>query len=359
MMNHLFDSYRLGPVELKNRVVMAPMTRSRAIHNTPNKHMAEYYAQRADAGLIITEGTSPSPNGLGYARMPGIYNTQQIEAWKKITHAVHERDGKIFLQLMHSGRVAHVDNLPDGGIIVAPSAVPVSSINIPVDGGGEAAPSPAKEMSLADIRQAIEEHIQAAKNAIVAGFDGVEIQAAHGYLIEQFLNPHTNLRADEYGGSIMKRSRFLLEITEGIAAVIGSDKVGVRLSPYVAKNEMHAYSEADATYDYLSRQLNDLGIAYLHVITTSAPAALIRNIRENFRNALIVAGDYNRDKAELALETIADLVAFGKPFISNPDLVKRIRKRLPFNLVRFNFFYTPGVEGYTDYPVFEESFVLT
>lgn len=357
-MSNLFSTYKLGNLTLNNRLVMAPMTRTRALNNTPNDLIATYYAQRASAGLIITEGTSPSPNGLGYARIPGIFNQAQIDGWKKVTKAVHDKGGKIFVQLMHTGAISHVDNLPQGARVLAPSAITLEATEIWVDDKGNLAAHPAQEMTLEDIRTAIDEHIQAARNAIAAGFDGVEIHGANGYLIKQFLNPHSNRRTDAYGGTAEKRARFLLEITEGIAAAIGKDKVGVRLSPYVTFNEKPLYPEVDAAYDYISRKLNDLDIAYVHLITAAAPAPLIQQIRRNFKNTLIVAGDLTKDKAEEALKNGADLAAFGKAFIANPDLVDRLQKNLPLNQPRFDLFYAPGAEGFTDYPVFHEVPVL-
>jgi len=337
---------------------MAPMTRSRSIGNKPNQLVETYYAQRASAGLIITEGTSPSPNGLGYARIPGIYNEEQIAAWKNVTDAVHKKGGKIFIQLMHTGRVSHPDNLPEGASVLAPSAVKLTETQMWVDGNGSVDIPLAVEMTAEDIKHTIDEHIEAAKNAIKAGFDGVDIHGANGYLVKQFLNPHTNRRTDEYGGTFQNRSRFLLEITAGISEAIGKDKVGVRLSPYSTFNETPLYSEIDTTYDYLSRSLNDLGIAYLHIVTSGVPEELLLAIRNNFKHTVIVAGDYNAEKASNALARFADLVAFGRPFLANPDLPQRMKKRLPFNQPNYNLLYSPEAEGYIDYPVFEDTQVV-
>jgi len=357
-MSTLFTPYRLGSLELKNRVIMAPMTRNRATNNLPNALMAEYYSQRSEAGLIIAEGTSPSRNGLGYSRIPGIYTSEQIRGWKKITSSVHSRGGRIFLQLMHTGRVGHYGNLPPGATLLAPSAVKLETTSIQVDGKGNLKASPAREMSMADIQLTIEEHIQAARNAIDAGFDGVEILAANGYLVDQFLNPHTNLRTDEYGGSIENRSRFLLDIVHGVAQAIGSERVGVRMSPFSTSNEMSHYPEAEATYDYVSKALNALEVIYLHVVTETLPASLRLTLRRNFDNALIFAGEYNAETASLALAEEPDLIAFGRPFVANPDLVDRLRKRLPYNQLKFDLFYSSGSGGYTDYPIFEDAMVL-
>ncbi|HTJ51209.1 MAG TPA: alkene reductase [Cyclobacteriaceae bacterium] len=362
-MSKLFSPYTLGNLALKNRTVMAPMTRSRAINNTPNELVAEYYGQRAGAGFIITEGTSPSPNGVGYPRIPGIWNKAQIEGWKLVTEAVHKNDGKIFVQLMHTGRVTHPDNLPEGAEALAPSAVKLETTKLWVDAKGSSVEVPvAKVMTKEDVQHAINEHIQAAKNAIEAGFDGVEIHGANGYLVKQFLSPVTNKRTDEYGGSIENRSRFLLDVAKGIIEAIGKDKVGVRLSPYGVHNEMPHYPEADATYDHVSKKLNELGIVYLHLVDHSSigapavPESIVKTIRNNFKGNLILSGNYNKERAEAVLESgDADLVAFGRPFLGNPDLVERLKNNLPLNQLRFDLFYTAAAEGYTDYQVYQNA----
>jgi N-ethylmaleimide reductase len=259
---------------------------------------------------------------------------------------------------MHTGRVTHPANLPKGAEAIAPSAVKLESTPMWVDGQGALEIPLPKEMNKGDIRNTINEHVQAAKNAIEAGFDGVEIHGANGYLVKQFLNPHSNRRTDEYGGSVENRSRFLLEIATGIAQAIGKEKVGVRLSPYSTFNETPLHDEIDSTYDYISKKLNELDIAYLHIVTMATPEVLFNTIRNNFKNTIIVAGDYNAEKAEQAIESGADLVAFGRPFISNPDLVDRLQKKLPYNQLKFDLFYSNGSEGYVDYPVFEEATVL-
>lgn len=358
MANTLFTPYRLNGLELNNRIVMAPMTRSRAIGNIPNETMAEFYAQRAAAGLLITEGTSPSPNGLGYARIPGIFSDKQVTGWKKVTDAVHKKGGKIVLQLMHTGRVAHADNLPAGATVLAPSAVKLETTKMWVDAKGVLEIPVAKEMSREDILLTIGEYVQAALNAIRAGFDGIELHGANGYLIKQFLNPHSNRRTDEYGGSIENRSRFLLEVTSAVIDAIGKEKVGIRLSPFGTYNETHAYPDAEATYLYLAKALQKLDIAYLHITDQSGkgePNELVRSIRRIFTNTLILSGGYNAVKAEEALsQGYGDLVSFGVPFIANPDLVDRFKNKLPLNQPKFDLFYTAGKEGYTDYPVFED-----
>lgn len=357
-MTSLFSNYRLGNLELSNRIVMSPMTRSRAIQNVPNELLAAYYSQRASAGLIITEGTSPSPNGLGYARIPGIYNDEQVNAWKRITDAVHGKGGKIAVQLMHTGRVTHPANLPKGAIVLAPSSVKLEDTKMWVDGKGMLEIPEPVEMTHEDIEDTIREFVQASLNGIRAGFDAVELHAANGYLIKQFLNPHTNRRTDEFGGNIKNRSRFLLEIASRIAREIGPDKVGVKISPNVAFNEAPKYDEAEATYLYLSKELQKLGIGYLHIVDHSGKGEtsdLIKSIRNNFKNTIILASGFVLENAALALKNNdADLIAFGRNFISNPDLVDRFKNNLPLNQPKYDLFYTPGPEGYVDYPVFDE-----
>lgn len=357
-MENLFAPYTLGSLTLANRIVMAPMTRSRALYNVPNALMAEYYRQRAAAGLIITEGTSPSPNGLGYARIPGIYSEDQVKGWQKVTSAVHENGGKIFLQIMHTGRIGHPQNLPAGARLVAPSPVKPETTQMWVDAAGmQEIPEP-DELTTQEVRQVIQEHIAAVQNAVAAGFDGIELHGANGYLIKQFLDPHTNRRTDEYGGSIENRARFLLELTSGAAGAIGKEKVGVRLSPFSTFNDTPPYPEEEATYLYVGRELNALDIAYLHITDPDAkgrPHVLADHLRKIFKNTMILSGGYTASTAAAALRNNqADLVSFARVFISNPDLVNRFKNRLPLNQPRFDLFYTPGREGYADYPVFED-----
>ncbi|MCB9053810.1 MAG: alkene reductase [Lewinellaceae bacterium] len=356
----LFSSTKLGPIHLSNHIVMAPMTRSRAIGNIPNDLMAEYYAQRASAGLIITEGTSPSPNGLGYPRIPGAFSAEQVEGWKKITDAVHNKGGKIFLQLMHVGRIAHPLNLPEGAEVVAPSAIAAKGEMYTDQEGPKGHPVP-KAMNTEEVKATVQEYVQAARNAIEAGFDGVELHGANGYLIEQFINQHVNQRTDEYGGSVENRSRFLLEIAEQTSAAIGKERVGVRLSPYGAFNDMPAYDGVEEDYTYLTEQLNDIGIAYIHLVDHSSmgapevPDSIKEMVRTKFANTLILSGGYDAERAEADLQAgKAGLIAFGKPFLANPDLVERFRQGAELNDPDFSTFYTPGEKGYTDYPVLEE-----
>jgi N-ethylmaleimide reductase len=361
MTDQLFENYNLGKLNLKNKAVMAPMTRSRAVnHNIPNELMAAYYAQRAGAGLIITEGTSPSANGLGYPRIPAIYNQHHVDGWKLITDAVHEKGGKIFLQLMHCGRVAHHLNLPEGAKVVAPSAI-IAEGQMYTDTEGLKENDLPQEMATNEVNEAINEYVSAAKLAIEAGFDGVEIHGANGYLVEQFLNPNSNNRKDEFGGSLQNRSKFLLEIVEKTIEAIGADKVGIRLSPNGAFNDMRPYPQMEENYDYLSKELNKLGIVYIHLLDHSAmgsthlPKEVLENIRENFEGTLILCGNFDDKKAAEALENkSADLIAFGRPYLANPDLLERYKVGAKLNEPDMDTFYTPGEKGYTDYPFMDK-----
>jgi N-ethylmaleimide reductase len=356
----LFTPERVGSVELKNRIVMSPMTRSRAIGNFPNDLMVEYYKQRSGAGLIITEGTSPSPNGLGYTRIPGIYSKQQVNGWEKVTSAVHQEGGKIFIQLMHTGRISHPLNMPEGAKILAPSAVKAAG-QIWTDAKGlKNFPVP-KAMTTEDLSFTKAEYIAAAKNAIHAGFDGVELHGANGYLLEQFLSPLSNIRKDYYGGDIENRSRFVLEVVTAVAEAIGKGKTGIRLSPFGIANDMLYYPEIDATYKYLSDQLNSLDIAYIHIVDHSAmgapevPIEIKESIRNNFKNSIILSGGYDKKKAEADIQSgLGDLVGFGRPFINNPDLVERFKNDWPLSKdLQMDLFYTADEKGYTDYPFYK------
>lgn len=354
----LFEPFSLPGLHLANRSVMAPMTRSRAVQaSTPNALMAAYYAQRASAGLIVTEGTSPSPNGLGYARIPGLYNDDQVRGWRLVTDAVHARGGKIFVQLMHTGRVSHVANLPAGGEVVGSSA-DVCPGEIHTDLMGMQPHSVPRAMTQADIDQAVGEYAHAARLAIEAGFDGVELHAANGYLIEQFLNANVNRRADAYGGSPEARNRFALEVTAAVIAAIGADRVGIRLSPHGVFNGTGSFAEVDAQFLALVQALSKLGLGYVHVLDHSAmgappvPAELKEKLRKAFKGVFILAGGFDRDSAEAALRAgQADLIAFARAFLANPDLVQRMQSGAQLNAVDVSTFYTPGEKGYTDYPV--------
>lgn len=353
----LFDSLATDSLQLANRIAMAPMTRSRAVEaNTPNVLMAEYYGQRASAGLIITEGTSPSANGLGYARIPGLFNDAQVRGWKLVTDAVHARGGKIFVQLMHTGRVAHIANLPAGAEVLAPMA-DVCPGEMYTDAQGMQPHSPPRAMTAADIARTVEEYATSAQLAIEAGFDGVELHAANGYLIEQFLNANVNQRSDAYGGSIEGRNRFALEVARATVAAIGAERVGIRLSPHGVLQGTGAFADVEAQYLDLTRSLSELGLQYLHLLDHSAmgappvPAGLKARLRDAFKGVFILAGGFDRAGAEAALEAgQADLIAFARPFLANPDLVDRMRTNAGLNPPDMGTFYTPGAKGYTDYP---------
>jgi N-ethylmaleimide reductase len=353
----LFEPYVARTLQLSNRTVMSPMTRSRAVlANTPTALMAEYYGQRASAGLIVTEGTSPSPNGLGYARIPGLFNAAQVAGWKSVTEAVHAKGGKIFVQFMHTGRVSHLSNLPAGAEVLGPGT-DVCPGQMYSDSEGMQPHSAPRAMTESDIAHAVAEFAQAARLAVEAGFDGVELHAANGYLIEQFLNANVNRRTDAYGGSIDGRNRFALEVAAAAVAAIGGDRVGIRLSPHGVFNGTGSFPEVDAQYLALTKQLSALGLLYLHVLDHSAlgappvPADLKLQLRKNFDGVFILAGGFDRDSAEQALvEKRADLIAFGRPFLANPDLVQRMGSNAPLNAPDMSTFYTPGAKGYTDYP---------
>lgn len=355
----LFTSHEVGAVKVQNRIVMSPMTRCRAIGNIPNELIAEYYKQRSGAGLIITEGTSPSPNGLGYARIPGMFNEKQVEGWKKVTSAVHASGGKLFVQLMHTGRISHSLNMPEGSQIIAPSAIKPAGQMWTDAQMLQDFPVP-KAMTPDDLKNTKDEFVKASKNAITAGFDGVELHSANGYLLEQFLSPISNVRTDYYGGSIENRCKFVIEVATAVAEAIGSDKTAIRLSPYGVASDMPHYPEIDATYAYLSEQLNNLGIAYIHLVDHSAmgapavPIEIKQQIRDNFKNTLILSGGYDKDRAEADIKSgLADLVAFGRPFINNPDLVERLKNNSPLSTdLKMDLFYSADEKGYTDYPVF-------
>jgi len=356
----LFEATKLGTADLRSRIVMAPMTRCRAIGNIPNDLMAAYYEQRAQAGLIITEGTSPSPNGLGYARIPGIFSKEQVAGWKLVTSVVHAKGALIFVQLMHCGRISHPLNMAAGAEVLAPSAVKPAGQMWTDASQMQDFPVP-KAMSAEDISTTKAEFVQAAVNAMEAGFDGVELHGANGYLLEQFLSPVSNTREDLYGGSIENRCRFVLEVVTAVADAIGKEKTGIRLSPYGVASDMPHYPEIDATYDHLSKALNDSGIAYIHLVDHSAmgapavPAEIKQLIRTNFTNSIIMCGGYNKERAEADLQSgLTDLVAFGRPFINNPDLVERMVNDWPLSEeLKMDLFYAADEKGYTDYPVYK------
>ncbi len=355
-MSQLFSKATLGTLTLQNHLVMSPMTRNRAIGNIPNELMAQYYAQRGSAGLIITEGTSTSPNGLGYPRIPGIFSAAQVAGWKLVTDAVHAKGAKMFIQFMHCGRIAHPLNLPAGARVLGPSAVAAAG-DMYTDAEGMKPNALPQAMSETDIKAAIEEFVQAAKNAMAAGFDGIELHGANGYLLEQFIRPNSNQRSDRYGGAIENRARFVLEVADAAIKAIGKDKVGIRLSPFGVASDMPLYDAMETDYTYLAQQLNARGLVYIHLVDHSAmgapkvPDSMKATFRNVFKGKLILCGGYDAARAESDLAANkADLIAVGRPFLANPDLVARWKAGAKMNEPDMNTFYTPGAKGYTDYP---------
>lgn len=344
----LFSKCKLGRIELENRAVMAPMTRSRAIDNAPNELMRDYYAQRAQAGLIITEGIAPSKNALGYPRIPGLFDAAHVAGFRAITDAVHAAGAHIFAQLMHVGRIAHELNMPRGARIVAPSAVRASGMMYTDQQGPQpfGQPIALDEQGLAEVRNEFE---RAATLAIDAGFDGIELHGANGYLLNQFLHPKTNQRTDRYGGSPEARVRFVSEVVDVVSQAIGSDRVGIRLSPFVTFNDLSEVPEEEQ-YRLLARSLPDL--AYVHVVDhahADYPKTLAA-IREEFAGPLIRNGGYDLARAEQTLsDGQAELISFGRPFIANPDLVARFKAQVKLAEPDPSTFYTPGARGYVDY----------
>jgi N-ethylmaleimide reductase len=353
-MKKILMPYRRGGLALKNHLVMAPMTRSRATGNLPNALMAEYYGQRAGGGLIITEGTAPLPEALGYPRIPGVFSPEQVAAWQPVTAAVHAGNSRIFMQLMHTGRIGHIDNLPVGAQLVGPSARPAAG-QIFTDSAGPQDHSAPVALTEEGIQAVIEGHVRAARNAISAGFDGVELHGANGYLIEQFLNPNVNDRTDAYGGSIANRARLALDLARETAAAIGPEKVGIRLSPFSTLGDLAAYpkQQVQETYAYLAQELDRIGVAYVHIgVNAAIPPALLAAIRYAYRGTIILCNGLTPETAEAALnDGFADLVAFGRSFLANPDLAVRIEEDAPLNAPDYATLYTTGPVGYTDYPV--------
>lgn len=355
----LFQPYSLGTMHLRNRFVMAPLTRGRANDDkSPNELMATYYRQRATAGLIITEATAISPQGVGWVGAPGIFSDNHVEGWKRITEAVHQLNGVIFLQLWHMGRVSHPDFL-NGQLPWGPSAIAAQGdAHTPL--GKKAYVTP-KEMTVLDIQQTINEYAQATVKARQAGFDGVELHGANGYLIDQFLRDGSNQRDDDYGGSITNRLRFLKEVAQAVTQAWSPDRVGLRLSPVGAFNDMKD-SNPKALFSEAAKLMNEMKLLYLHIVEglpgsfmhTEHPERITPYVRASFRGSLIANGGYT---AELAAQTIAsgeaDLVSFGVPFLTNPDFVSRVGKGAPLNAPDMSTFYTPGPKGYVDYPSLE------
>lgn len=352
----LFTPYRLGPIELRNRVVMSPMTRNRSEGNVPGELVATYYAQRGEAGLIVSEGTSPSPNGLGYPRIPGLFSQAQVEGWARVARAVHGVGSRIFVQLMHTGRVGHPLNLPPGARLLAPSPLAAPG-EIYTDAQGPQ-PMPIPEaMDEAEILSTAAEYARSARLAVEAGLDGVELHGANGYLIDQFLNTASNRRTDRWGDTIGGRIRFAVEVAARTVAAIGGERVGIRLSPYGVFNGMSPDEAHDELYAELAARLGELGLLYIHLVDHSGLGAppvkpeVKQLIRERFPNAVILSGGYDRGRAERdLLEKRGDLVAFGRPFIANPKLVSKLKDGSPLVAPDPALFYTPGERGYTDYP---------
>ena len=357
---NLFSPIKLGSNSLANRVIMAPMTRLRAIRSIPNSLMAIYYAQRASAGLIITECTMVSPLSNGYMNCPGIYSPEQIAEWQKVTDAVHSAGGKIFLQLWHCGRISH-PSLLEGNQPVAPSAIaPIGELHTPA---GKVAMETPRALEKHEISEVVEQFRSSAENAKAAGFDGIELHGAFGYLIDQFLQDGSNQRTDEYGGSVENRARFLLEVVEAVSSVWGTDRVGIKLSPSNTFYGM-ADSNPQATFGYVLEALSPIGLAYVHLMEPSEIDLKNRDVinpviplfRPIYQGTLIGNGNYTQETAEADLvDGHADLISFGKLFLANPDLPKRFRLNAPLNEPDPKTFYGSSEEGYTDYPFLEKA----
>ena len=356
----LLDSYTLGPLALPNRMVMAPLTRNRAPGGVPNALMARYYVQRASAGLIVTEGTQIEPVGQGYQDTPGIYSPEQRDGWRIVTDAVHRAGGRIFAQLWHVGRISH--SYYHGRTPVAPSALPPDRGQAYTPKGLIPFETP-HALTIAEIRELVATFRHAASIAKEADFDGVEIHGANGYLIDQFLQSGSNVRTDEYGGSLANRARFLMEVVAAVQGVWTEQRVGVRLSPGAGANGIHDASPVE-TFTYAAEQLDKLQhpLAYLHVVEAPVPTSGLDDhqvcatelVRTAFKGTLISTGGYSPESAERALEKgHADLIGFGKLFIANADLPERVRAGAPLNTPEVATFYTPGEHGYTDYPMLE------
>lgn len=347
-----FEPYKLAGTTLKNRIVMAPMTRSRAPGGTPTPSMATYYAQRAAAGLIITEGTQPSVQGQGYTDTPGLHSPEQVAAWRTVTDAVHAEDGVIFAQLMHAGRIGHPDLLPDGLVPVAPSPVPAKG-QVFTHTGMQDFVVP-RELTEDDILATIEDYASAARNAVAAGFDGVELHGANGYLINQFLSTHTNRRDDRWGGGVDGRIRFAVEVARATSQAIGADRVGIRISPGTAVNDINDDPDHDVTFLPLVRELAPLDLAYLH-LAERAGRDLTGRIRAAWPNTLILNPDTGStptgpEELRLVEDGVADLLAFGANFIANPDLPHRLATGAPLAQGERATFFGGGDQGYIDYP---------
>ncbi len=358
----LFEPVQLGAYRLANRIVMAPLTRSRAsADGTPTPLMAEYYAQRASAGLIIAEATNISPQARGYAFTPGIYDASQVEGWQRVTEAIHAKRGHVFLQLWHVGRISHPSLQPGGALPVAPSSICPKATSF-TEAGFRPCVAP-RALETAEIPPIVEEYRRAARNALAAGFDGVEIHAANGYLIEQFLRDSTNKRTDAYGGSLENRARLLLEVVDAVAGACGTGRAGIRLSPVSPVNDAELDSNPAATYGYVVEQLNKFGLTYLHVIegVTQGPRESsvefdFQLLRRRFGGLYLANNGYDLNLALAARRSDrADLIAFGRLYIANPDLVERLSAHAPLNAPDRDTFFGGGAHGYTDYPVMTAS----
>jgi N-ethylmaleimide reductase len=352
-MNQSFTPVRVGRYTLSNRLVMAPMTRSRAkFDGTPGELAAEYYAQRASVGLIVTEGTQPSDDGQGYLMTPGIYTSAHIAGWKKVTTAVHDKGGHIFIQIMHAGRMSHPDNTPHHRQPVAPSAIAPGSQMFTAPGMQDI-PAP-RALTTEEVRRTVADFRLAARSAIAAGADGVEIHGANGYLVQQFLAPSANTRTDEYGGSIANRARFAIEVATAIAGEIGADRTAIRLSPGITMWGIDEGGEGPALYRHLVTELDRLGLAYLHIMHAGDEQRL-RDIRALWKRSLIVnrpARPREQIGADVASD-VADLEAYGQMVLANPDFVARLKTAAPMNEADRASFFGGAAPGYTDYPVLE------
>ncbi|KDB08966.1 12-oxophytodienoate reductase [Burkholderia sp. lig30] len=355
--NHLLSPVQLGNLSLRNRAVMPPLTRSRADDgDVPGQLVVEYYRQRADAGLIITEGSQISAQGKGYPRTPGIFTPEQIAGWKAVTEAVHKKGGRIFLQLWHVGRLSHSAVQPGRELPVAPSAIPATG-EIFTTEGMKPYETP-HALTTAEIREIVGDFQRAAENAKAAGFDGVEVHAANGYLIDQFLRSGTNTRTDEYGGSIENRTRFLQEVLDAVIPVFGAERVGVRISPRFNVFSM-SDSDPQATFGYVAEALRPYGLAYLHVVELGEESFDFRTLKQRFGGTYIANGGYTSETANAAIHAgDADLVSFGTLFLSNPDLIQRFTAGGPFNAPDSSTFYQGEERGYIDYPTLEQATAL-
>ena len=350
----LFDKLKVGNLELDNRIIYAPMTRSRADdEGIQPDYAAEYYSQRASAGLIITEATNVSAMAKGYVRTPGIYTDAQIESWRKVTDAVHKQGGKIFMQIFHTGRIALPDFLPENQKPVAPSAVKAKGQNYTDDGMKEFVEP--RELTTEEIEQIVKDFGAAAKNAIAAGFDGVELHGANGYLVQQFLSTNVNKREDEYGGSLENRARFLFEVLDAMIAEIGNERTGLRLSPGGEFGDIKESNQAEL-YDYVVKKLNGLDLAYLHIGTFDDDKNWHPILRPIYEGIYFAGVGFDEESGEKLLEeNSADAIVYGKLFLANPDLPNRFKLDAELNKPDESTFYTPGEKGYTDYPTLEEA----